>query len=44
MSFQSANQLIGRFEESRILAEFTGHTRNRRFRYVPYIDLFGGGE
>ena len=44
VSSQAANQLIGRFEESGILAEFTGQARNRRFRYAAYIELFGGDE
>ncbi|GJL62893.1 MAG: cell division protein Fic [Nitrospirales bacterium] len=40
VSFTSANQLMRRFMEHRILSEMTGHTRNRQFRYGPYIDLF----
>lgn len=40
VSFQAANQLVARFVDSGILSEFTGHSRNRRFRYGAYIDLF----
>jgi Fic family protein len=40
ISFTAANQLMRRFIEHHILTEMTGHTRNRQFRYRPYIDLF----
>ena len=40
VSFTSANQLMRRFIKYGILTEMTGHTRNRQFRYSPYIDLF----
>ena len=40
ISFTAANQLMRRFIEHQILTEMTGHTRNRQFRYRPYIDLF----
>jgi Fic family protein len=43
VSFQSANDLVGRFVKHGILAEFTGGSRNRRFRYGAYIDLFADG-
>jgi len=39
-SFTAANQLMRRFIDHHILTEMTGHTRNRQFRYRPYIDLF----
>jgi Fic family protein len=41
VSFTSANQLIRRFVDLGILSEITGYSRNRRFRYGEYIDLFG---
>ncbi|MGH9318986.1 MAG: Fic family protein [Vicinamibacteria bacterium] len=44
VSYQAANTLVGRFVENGILTEFTGQTRNRRFRYGAYIDLFAEGE
>ena len=40
VSFTAANQLMGRFTEHHLLTEMTGQTRNRQFRYRPYIDLF----
>jgi Fic family protein len=43
VSFQSANDLLGRFVKHGILSEFTGRSRNRRFRYGAYIDLFADG-
>jgi Fic family protein len=42
ISFTAANQLMRRLLEHHILTEITGHTRNRQFRYRPYIDLFAG--
>lgn len=39
-TYPAANQLVRRFVEQRILTEITGQTRNRRFRYEPYIRLF----
>jgi Fic family protein len=39
-SYTAANVLIERFSELGIIEEFTGHARNRRFRYTPYINLF----
>jgi Fic family protein len=38
--FAAANQLIARMTELGILREITGHARNRRFRYEPYVRLF----
>jgi Fic family protein len=40
VSYQAANTLVARFVDSGLLAEFTGHARNRRFRYADYIGLF----
>lgn len=42
ISYPSANQLLGRFVKHEIINEVTGRSRNRRFRYSPYIDLFSG--
>ena len=39
-SFTSANRLIERMVESKILVEGTGNVRNRVFGYSQYIDLF----
>jgi Fic family protein len=39
-TYQAANQLVSRFEETGILVEYTGQARNRAFRYQEYIDLF----
>ncbi len=39
-SFQAANRLVARLAILGILQEITGHARNRRFRYAPYIALF----
>ena len=39
-SYVAANGLVARLVESNILEEFTGQSRNRRFRYADYIDLF----
>jgi len=35
-----ANQLVKRLERAGILLEVTGYTRNRRFRFEPYLRLF----
>lgn len=40
ISYQAANQLVAKMAEESILNEFTGQARNRRFRYLRYIDLF----
>ena len=39
-TFQAANALVSKFVDSDILEEITGQTRNRRFMYRSYIDLF----
>ena len=39
-SYAAANQLVKRLEGLGLLEEITGQTRNRRFRYAPYIRLF----
>ena len=38
--FAAANRLVARLAELGILREITGHARNRRFRYEPYVRLF----
>jgi len=39
-SYQAANTLVSKFVENRILEEFTGQARNRKFMYASYINLF----
>jgi len=39
-TFAAANTLVSRLVEIGVLSEMTGYTRNRRFRYAPYIALF----
>lgn len=39
-SFAAANQLVARMTALGILREITGYSRNRRFRYEPYVHLF----
>lgn len=39
-TYSAANQLVARLSDHAILREFTGHRRNRRFRYEDYIRLF----
>ena len=39
-SYPAANRLVSKMEEHGILREFTGQSRNRRFRYEAYIALF----
>jgi Fic family protein len=39
-TYASANNLVARLVEQKILVEMTGYARNRRFRYGPYISLF----
>lgn len=41
VTFPTANALIDRFESLWWLAETTGARRNRRYRYTPYLALFG---
>lgn len=43
-TFAAANQLVKRLETMGLLEEITGQTRNRRFRYAPYIQLFADQE
>jgi len=39
-SFQAANEVVERLVGAGIINEITGRTRNRRFRYDPYVNLF----
>lgn len=39
-TYPAANNLVGKLVEAGILREFTGHARNRKFIYDPYIKLF----
>jgi Fic family protein len=40
ITYPAANQLVERLVDIGILAEITRRSRNRRFRYDPYIGLF----
>ena len=40
VTYPVANKLVGRLADLGMLAEITGHARNRRFRYEPYVRLF----
>ena len=40
VSYQTANVLVGRFEDLDLLRETTGGRRGRIFRYDPYMSLF----
>lgn len=39
-TYAAVNTLVARMVDIGILAEVTGHVRNRRFRYEPYVRLF----
>src|SRR5581483_5902633 len=39
-SFNKASRLVERLVELGVLEETTGHQRNRRYRYMPYLTLF----
>ena len=41
-TYTAANTAVARLVEIGVLQEFTGHARNRRYRYAPYIALFNG--
>lgn len=43
VSYPTANGLISRMVELGLLEEATGFSRNRRFRYAPYLSLFEEG-
>lgn len=40
ISYAGANGLISRMEEGGLLTEITGQSRNRIYRYEPYMSLF----
>jgi Fic family protein len=40
VSYVTANNIIARLEELKLLEEQTGLQRNRRFRYAPFLNLF----
>lgn len=42
-SLPPANRLVAQLVELGILEEKTGKSRNRKFRYEPYVALFAGG-
>ena len=39
-TYAAANSLVSRLVKPGVLSEMTGHARNWRFRYAPYINLF----
>lgn len=39
-TYAAANTLVRRLAALGVLREMTGHARNRRFRFEPYVDLF----
>ena len=41
VSFVTANKLVEQLEKLHLLKETTGGQRNRRYRYAPYLALFG---
>lgn len=41
-SYVTVNNLVARFVQMQLVEEVTGQSRNRRFRYEPYIRLFTG--
>ncbi len=43
-TYPVANKLVANLVAQGILQEFTGHARNRRFRYAGYIELFESDE
>jgi len=40
VSYPAASSLMIKFVEHGLLVEMTGHARNRRFGYTPYINIF----
>ncbi|MBP6705073.1 MAG: Fic family protein [Vicinamibacteria bacterium] len=43
-TYAAANTLVSRLAALGILVEMTGFTRNRRYRYEPYVNLFTDGQ
>jgi Fic family protein len=43
-SFHTASKLVQNLEELGILSEITGRQRDRRYLYIPYLDLFREAE
>jgi Fic family protein len=39
-TYAAANSLVSRLVDAGVISEMTGHARNRRFHYAPYIALF----
>ena len=43
LTYTGASNLVNKLEENGLLNEITGQSRNRVFRYEPYIALFSEG-
>ena len=39
-AYPSANELVKKFEEMKILVEITGRKRHRKYMYLDYVNLF----
>jgi Fic family protein len=40
LTYASANLMVGKLESLGVLREYTGKPRDRRFAYMPYLNLF----
>jgi hypothetical protein len=39
-SYVTATRVVGELEDVGVLVEATGRSRNRRYRFKPYLELF----
>ena len=44
ISYKAANDLVKQMCDEHILDEVTGQSRNRMFRFTPYLNIFNGNE
>jgi transposase len=42
-SYETANNLVGKFEKSGILREMTGQRRNRLYAYTQFLEIIAEG-
>jgi hypothetical protein len=42
LTYRAAADLVERFVSHDLLEEITGQSRNRQFRYSPYVGIFEG--